>query len=345
MLRSRILGEYEADDQTESTNSDSCSPPVAVSRAGTNHDGGLSPARGRPPMGHLPPLSASPSVPTRTAAVAKEWGVAGKSLYPMESTAETRPSAAGKNGGNNVDGQVVTTSLERPGPTRATGPAESTATTASPKKPVSLLKQKTESSIAVGGEKGGGGGGGGGSGPVRVSMIHKNKGRESTISSSRGKASSFYDAATAPRHSMRAANGGSREDAAQRRPQRYDKIKMKTSPAGKNKHAGVIASSSGLTREGTAGSISPGRGGVRPIAIKLKTAGAALGALSVARKVASGFRGDPDWASRASRSAGKRYGQRRRAFLAHDRQHDSNSEGQSAQARSLWPRVQLRVKT
>lgn len=27
MLRSRILGEYEADDQTESTNSDSCSPP------------------------------------------------------------------------------------------------------------------------------------------------------------------------------------------------------------------------------------------------------------------------------------------------------------------------------
>lgn len=143
-----------------------------------------------------------------------------------------------------------------------------------------------------------------------MSVIHKSKGRELTLSSSRGENGSVYDAATAIRLSMRAAGGGSREGAAQRRPQRYDKIKMKDSPASQNyKRSSVTDSSKEATRSsrgGAAGNNSQDGVGFRPVAMKLKTAGAAFGALSIARKVASGFRGDPDWASRASRSAGRR---------------------------------------
>lgn len=190
-----------------------------------------------------------------------------------------------------------------PEATRATWSGE-TPGPAFTQKPVSLLKRKTESSIVLGGDTGAGA-------TARVAMRHRNRGRELTVSSSRSNLSNTYEEPTAPRLSMPAAGGGSREEVAKRRPQRYNKIKMKTSPTSTNgKHATVADNNSkkagGFNRQGAAGIDDQERIGIRPIAIKLKTAGAAFGALAVARKVASGFRGDPDWASRASRSAGRR---------------------------------------
>lgn len=314
MHRLRNLSEYGANDQTAEITiltpapSRHSLPHATLLREGINHDGGLSTARGRIPVGHLPPLSPSPSILPGAAAavVTTEWVAAGKSLSPHRNPAQE----------STADGHVVTMSPKRPGPTR-TG-AEDTASAAPPKKPVSLLKQKIESSIAVGGELGGGAGG-----PARVSVMHKPMGREPMVNAPRSMAHGGYDAATAPPLSMRAAGGESREEAAQRRPQRYDKIKMKTSPTSRSKKNVNITEAIGLNREGAAAHGAQAGVGIRPIAFKIKTAGAAFGALTVARRVASGFRGDPDWASRASRSAGRRQGTKWHAFLTADRQHDS----------------------
>lgn len=90
------------------------------------------------------------------------------------------------------------------------------------------------------------------------------------------------------------ANESGREDAAERRP-RYDKIKMRSPVANTGKGNGS---------EGQAATVkSPAR------AFKLKMmAGRSFGAVSVAQKVVAGFRGDPDWASGASRIAKRRCG-------------------------------------
>ncbi|CAN0501211.1 unnamed protein product, partial [Ectocarpus sp. 12 AP-2014] len=93
------------------------------------------------------------------------------------------------------------------------------------------------------------------------------------------------------------ANESGREEAAERRP-RYDKIKMRSPVANTGKGNGS---------EGQAATVeSPAR------AFKLKMmAGGRFGAVSVAQKVVAGFRGDPDWASGASRIAKRRSASKR----------------------------------
>lgn len=90
------------------------------------------------------------------------------------------------------------------------------------------------------------------------------------------------------------ANESSREEAANRRP-RYDKIKMRSPVANTGK--GNDSEDQDATVK------SPTR------AFKLKMmSGGSFRAVAVAQKVVAGFRGDPDWASGASRIAKRRYG-------------------------------------
>lgn len=162
-----------------------------------------------------------------------------------------------------------------------------------------LLKQKTESSIILPGE-----GGGPEGGPARISLIRKGgllkhaaAGQELTGSSSRNQNGSIRSMQEA---SSRSGGGG--EKPAKRRPQRYHKIKMKSPPGNDRKN--TIGHNIIKKEHIPKGEKQPYPNKARDWPAKLT--GGTFSALAVAHKVASGFRGDPDWATGVSRSAHRR---------------------------------------
>ncbi len=199
-----------------------------------------------------------------------------------------------------------------------------------------LLKQKTESFITLpgDGELGGGperismarksgllgpeagsfasqvGGrvSGVGRGLVRVSMLqrHAAGGEEVTGSSSRNRNGSSNLSRTTRDVSGDSA-GGAGEKPASRRPQRYHKIKMKTTAAASNSKrpmAQIPIRKESTSKTGRNSASNNARDW--PVKLPFRTTGGTFSALAVAHKVASGFRGDPDWATGVSRSAKRR---------------------------------------
>ncbi|CAN0001543.1 unnamed protein product [Ectocarpus sp. 12 AP-2014] len=256
---------------------------------GTKNDAVLSPARSRTAVGHLPPLSMSPSsLSPGTAALTlggKEGASAKVSLIPRRTT--LGPTILCGDGNGDENATVVSKGSERSAGSAARSQAGS-ATRKETAKPKSLLKQRTESSIHQPGGRGRGA-------PLLVSR-HKDRWQEIMRVSSEITDRKFSEGKSPPTTKF-SANESGREEAAERRP-RYDKIKMRSPVANTGKGDGS---------EGQAATVkSPAR------AFKLKMmAGGSFGAVAVAQKVVAGFRGDPDWASGASRIAKRRSASKR----------------------------------
>lgn len=297
-------------------------PPFPLARrcSGITKDSALTPPRNRFSVGYLPPLSASPPSPSPAgvAAVAPARaavggggrggeGLAGSACLLTRNTGMGLATTTGFPGSK--EDRDNTRDMDSGSATReitagsgqsglsmvSTGSAAANA--AGPKAPASLLKQK--SSINRPPNVGGGGGRGGGL--VRNSSRYRDDGvvqemptrlfhRRSTSGSERG--------TTTTKVSMRESGEGF----AIKRPQRYEKIKMKSPVAKNNNCNNNKENGSSYPNANGRHAEVPNR---RP-AIKLIMEGGAFGALSVAHKVVSGFRGDPDWASGVSRSAHKR---------------------------------------
>lgn len=268
--------------------------PLSSNVAGTKNDAILSPPRSRTAVGHLPPLSTSPSSlsPGTVASTpgGKEGASAKASLMPRRTTLGSTtspglPFGKGADCGGNRDenAPVASKGSGQSAGSAARTPAGS-ATRKETARPKSLLKQKTESSIQQ--QPGGGGRGS----PLFVAR-HNDRWQEMMKVSSDITDRRFSEGKS-PTTTRFSANESSREEPAGRRP-RYDKIKMRSPVANSGKGNG--------SEDQDATAKSPAR------AFKLKMmTGGRIGAVAVAQKVVAGFRGDPDWASGASRIARKR---------------------------------------
>lgn len=211
-------------------------------------------------------------------------------------------------------------------------------------KPASLLKQQSESSLRqprtdaskFQTHQAGAGGGGRRTFVMPSSMRkgegstdRKNEGGRATVAKhGENNEHKGVDQATTARVSMHQNGGGSGGErlVATRRPQRYDKIKMKSPVNGKknkgsilnraktpphqssNCNSGKITGATNNTNEDEPSTNKSAPLGAPPQALKVKLlARGAIGAVSVAQRVVSGFRGEPDWASGSARTARKRW--------------------------------------
>ncbi|CAM9169930.1 unnamed protein product, partial [Scytosiphon promiscuus] len=262
---------------------------------GITPDGIRSPNRGDAAVGYLPPLAASP---------------------PAESAEATTATAAdGATGGTVEDLRIASQSLLQRHTTLGLGAEPLFNSPALPRKtavgipspnasprslrsPFSAGSPRTGTEGRADEERRGGGlharPGAGGAAEAKPASLLKQQSESENKGAIQG---------AMARVSMRESGGGvgGERMVAKRRPQRYDKIKMKSPVTAKKNKANNQSIEDNLSASQTIPVGSP----PQALKVKLLTRGA-IGAVSVAQRVVSGFRGEPDWTSGSARSARKR---------------------------------------